>query len=290
VTLKLSAATFAALIMVGFTPLDVLRSTPAIRNERGRREYDHRDYSDAARSFGSAVEAGEAAPELLFNEATARYKTGDYEGALGRIGPLRSGDGKSQVLTQKAHYNAGNAHFKLTQYDEAIEAYEQALEVDSGDADARHNLELARRAKEREQQTCEDASCDKPGCTGGHGEPKEGEGEPSDEPPSEQGASGEEPQESQPRPPQGQTPAYSNPVEPPPPPGKEYPRLDEDKVDDLLRAQRDKERRLRSQFNPEPRDPLESPFGDDPFGLFGDNPFDRFGDPFEDDSTDEKDW
>jgi len=273
-TVKLSAATFAALLMVGFTPLDVLRSTPAIRNEQGRREYGHRDYSDAARSFGSAAEAAEGAPELLFNEAAAHYKTGDYEGALGRIGPLRSGHGKSQVLTQKAHYNAGNAHFKLTQYDEAIEAYEKALELDPDDADARHNLELAKRAKERQQQSCDDGSCDKPGCTGEHGEPQDGE----------------QPQEPQPQPSQSQARAYSNPVEPPPPPGKEYPRLDEDKVDELLRAQRDKERRLRSQFNPEPKGPMESLFGDDPFDLFGDNPFDPFGDPFEDDSTDQKDW
>lgn len=76
--------------------------------------------------------------------AAARYRAGDYAGALADL------EGQTGA---ESDYNRGNALTRLGRLDQAIAAYERALEQDAGLDDARQNLELARKLKERQKQS-----------------------------------------------------------------------------------------------------------------------------------------
>ena len=62
--------------------------------------------------------------------AAAAYRAGDYGKAIGALQPIDSTD---------AQYNLGNALAKAGRYHEALGAYDRALAIDPGNADARAN-------------------------------------------------------------------------------------------------------------------------------------------------------
>ena len=72
--------------------------------------------------------------------ASAYYRAGDFETATSVFGRIGSAQGS---------YNRGNSLLMLGQYDEAIKAYEQALELQAGWPEASENLVIARARKEK---------------------------------------------------------------------------------------------------------------------------------------------
>lgn len=89
-------------------------------------------------------------PRLNYNMGITHYKANDFERALYNF-QLSSAEAKSSLLREKAFYNLGNAHFKLEDYKSAVEAYENALKITPEDEDAQHNLELAKKMLEDQQ-------------------------------------------------------------------------------------------------------------------------------------------
>jgi Ca-activated chloride channel family protein len=88
----------------------------------------------------------ETAAELFENtdwKAAAYYRAGNYEAASELLGSPRG---------STAYYNKGNALAKLGNYQEAINAYDQAIERDPANEDARFNRELVKKALEQQQQ------------------------------------------------------------------------------------------------------------------------------------------
>ncbi|MBF0339715.1 MAG: VWA domain-containing protein [Magnetococcales bacterium] len=69
-------------------------------------------------------------------KGAALYKSGRFAEALQALEPLDSAD---------AWYNKGNALARLNRLDEAISAYDQALQRDPKHEDARHNRELVKK-------------------------------------------------------------------------------------------------------------------------------------------------
>jgi len=101
----------------------------ATPDQQGQRLFNKGDFAGAAETFEN--------PEL---RASAFYRAGDFETAasvFGRIG------------TAQGSYNRGNSLLMLGQYDEAIKAYEQALEQQPGWPEASENLLIARARKEK---------------------------------------------------------------------------------------------------------------------------------------------
>ena len=98
----------------------------------------------AARAF---ADGDHAAAATDFRDpawrAASRYRAGDYGGALGDLEGLAGAE---------SDYNRGNALARLGRLDDAIAAYEQALEQAPDHEDAQANLELLRRLKERQEQ------------------------------------------------------------------------------------------------------------------------------------------
>ena len=100
------------------------------------RAFEWRDlWRNADQYAGELFEQGEHAEAArLFNDpawsASSYFRSGDYESAQ---------ELWQQLDDETAHYNRGNALAKLGRYEQAIEAYDEALRQDPQHADALHN-------------------------------------------------------------------------------------------------------------------------------------------------------
>ena len=92
-------------------------------DQQGQRLMDRGEYEQAARKFTT--------PE---NIGVALFLAGDFEKAASVFGRSSS---------PQAHYNRGNAHVMLGDYDAAIQAYQQALSNRPDWPEARQNLQIA---------------------------------------------------------------------------------------------------------------------------------------------------
>jgi Ca-activated chloride channel family protein len=75
--------------------------------------------------------------------AVAQYQAGDYQQALKTLEGVQGG---------AAEYNKGNALARSGQLEEAVAAYDRALEQDPQDEDARHNRDLVQKLLEQRRQ------------------------------------------------------------------------------------------------------------------------------------------
>jgi len=98
-------------------------------DQQGQRLFEQERYLEAANVF-----------EDISRKGVAFFRGGDFESAAAVFGRLR---------TPGAAYNRGNALVMLGRYDEAIESYQQSLELKPGWIQAEENLALARARKEK---------------------------------------------------------------------------------------------------------------------------------------------
>jgi len=76
-------------------------------------------------------------------KASALYRNGDFEAAAKTLESTNSGDG---------YYNRGNALARLGKFDEAIKAYDKALDLNESNDDASYNREQVKQALKKQQQ------------------------------------------------------------------------------------------------------------------------------------------
>lgn len=123
----------------------------------------------AARSFASGdPETAAAGFEDPAWRAAAHYRAGAYPAALDDLRGLGG---------PEADYNRGNALARIGRLDEAIAAYGRTLDQAPGHADAKANLDLVRRLKERQQAPPQQSqNPEQAQSQGGQGESPEGQG------------------------------------------------------------------------------------------------------------------
>lgn len=73
----------------------------------------------------------------------ADYRAGDFNAALKEF---------AKFNTEQGNYNRGNTLAQMGQYEQAIAAYDQALQQNPNDADAKHNRELIQQLLKQKQQ------------------------------------------------------------------------------------------------------------------------------------------
>jgi Ca-activated chloride channel family protein len=132
------------------TALDELLLRPRRATEEGRAEYARGSHPQALSAFERAAAARPQDPATRFNVADGLYKNGKYDEAATVFRAL-GGDAASKVAAA-SRYNLGNSLYQKQDYGGAIQAYRDALRVTPGDADTRHNLELALRARKEQQE------------------------------------------------------------------------------------------------------------------------------------------
>jgi Ca-activated chloride channel family protein len=97
---------------------------------------------------------------IQFDIGTALYRLGRFEQARGAFdeasslvqAPRRGSEEAHLDLDRDAAYNEGNSLFRAERYQQAVELYTRALELDPSDKLAKHNLELARRMMQERAQ------------------------------------------------------------------------------------------------------------------------------------------
>ena len=102
------------------------------KDQQAQRQLDAGEASDAAALFED--------PEW---QAVAQYRAGDYR---------ESGRTFAEIEDTRSLYNLGNALARQGEFEGAIDAYEEVLEIDPDHADARYNRDLVQQAQEQQEQ------------------------------------------------------------------------------------------------------------------------------------------
>ncbi len=130
---------------------------------------------------GSAVDAAG-----LFNDpgwrAVANYRAGDYGGSAAGFGNLED----TQSL-----YNLGNALARLGEFETAIDAYEEVLEIDPDAEDARYNRDLLKDILQQQQDSQSGDQGNQENASESGGGAQQSEGESQSDQAGQEGQSGE---------------------------------------------------------------------------------------------------
>ena len=105
------------------------------QDQQAQERYNQQDYQGAAQQFKDSQWQG-----------SAHYKSGNYQQALDAF---KQGE---KANSANSLYNQGNALAQLQQFEQAIEAYEQALEKDPDLQDAKDNLEKIKEMQKQQEK------------------------------------------------------------------------------------------------------------------------------------------
>ena len=130
----------------------------------GHEAYSHGNYSAAEIAFQDATFQKPDSPLAHYNLGTALYRKGRFGEAVQafRESLARHG-GKTENTLNLAHiyYNLGNAQFKTGDLKRAIDAYRHSLRLNPQDADAQHNLALALRRMQQQEDLAQQQRANK---------------------------------------------------------------------------------------------------------------------------------
>jgi Ca-activated chloride channel homolog len=115
----------------------------ALSNETANGLFAAGDYSGALAEYRDLQLNLPDSPQLGVNTANALHKLAEYQRALPEYG--KAIDGKDLALRAIAQYDRGNTLFRMGRYEDARDAYREALRIDPGDRDAKFNLEIVQR-------------------------------------------------------------------------------------------------------------------------------------------------
>jgi tetratricopeptide (TPR) repeat protein len=134
-------AVAGAVAFVGAIPSGVAAQRGRAELNDGNRLYEEGRFPEAHEKYLEALRDSPDLPLALFNDGNALYQSEEYVRALDAyIGAIDSGD---PALAAPAWYNIGNALYRQQRFQESAEAYKEALRLDPGEIDYKHNLELA---------------------------------------------------------------------------------------------------------------------------------------------------
>ena len=115
--------------------------TPAQVNNAGHEPYLGGEFAPALESYQDAQRRAPESGAPYYNSGNALYRMEEYEEATESFDEsLRHAEGD---LRSRGFFNRGNAAFQQERYPEAVEAYKVVLRMNPDDKDAKHNLELA---------------------------------------------------------------------------------------------------------------------------------------------------
>ena len=141
----------AAWLLMGFTWGD-----PLSRNtKKGNQLFEAGKYEEALQAFTEAdvnsATGDPRLPQLFQNMGNTLTKLGKIDEAIAMYKKAEDA-ANSATLKADAQYNSGNAWMKQQQYQQAVEAYKQALELNPKHENAQQNKELAEKLLVQQQQ------------------------------------------------------------------------------------------------------------------------------------------
>lgn len=122
----------------------------------GNQYFAEEKYDEANNKYRDAEVANPESPIVHFNIGDALYKKRKYEEALEAYQKAVQKSDDVQLQAQ-SYYNLGNTLYRLNKWPESILAYQQALKLNPNDKDAKYNLEYVRaKIKENAQKQPQD--------------------------------------------------------------------------------------------------------------------------------------
>ena len=147
---------FLLVFIFAATTGQIWRDKVSRKNAEGNVLYEQKNFPEALDKYVEANDGKSHRQELAYNLANAFYQQKKYQEALQELEKAIASGNSS--LNEKIHFNRGNTFFQMGKYQEAIEAYKKALELDPGDKEAKHNLELAlKKLQENPQEQQKDS-------------------------------------------------------------------------------------------------------------------------------------
>jgi Ca-activated chloride channel family protein len=145
---KIGAVSLAAIVLLGFLP------TAFGAKNSGVEAYERQDYQGAMGEFGRQLQRMKDSEALHFNLGTAAYKSGDFGKALEAF--AKAVTSSDPQLRGAAEYNLGNTLFqrgvvaaekdrKVREWKDALQHYEQALQVEPKNRNAEYNRDVVRK-------------------------------------------------------------------------------------------------------------------------------------------------
>ncbi|MGH9369015.1 MAG: tetratricopeptide repeat protein [Thermoanaerobaculia bacterium] len=119
-------------------------------NREGNRLYGEKKFDEALDRYTRAQGSSTELAPLRYNVGNVFYRQGRFTEAEAEYRGV-AGAAKG-TLAATAAYNLGNALFNLQKYDQAAEAFKQAILSNPGDRDAKRNLELSLLKLRQQQQ------------------------------------------------------------------------------------------------------------------------------------------
>lgn len=104
------------------------------RDQQAMQAFVQKDYQHAAEQFSDPQWQG-----------IARYEAKDYQGAIDALSQVAKPDARTQ-------YNLANAYAQAGQLEKARDLYQQLLQTEPDNADAKHNLQVVEQALKQQQQ------------------------------------------------------------------------------------------------------------------------------------------
>jgi Ca-activated chloride channel homolog len=148
----LQARILIALIISLIGSVPVFAESVDSKIQDGISQYHESKFKEAGENFSSAHTERPEDSRLGYNLGNAYYKNGKFPEAL-KAFTHSSLNEKDPDIRKKSIYNTGNTLVKLGKLEEAESAYKKVLALDSGDMDAKYNLEYVRQQlKKKEEQ------------------------------------------------------------------------------------------------------------------------------------------
>ena len=116
----------------------------------GNAQFSAEVYDAAQTNYSEARAAGVSNGVPIYNTANTQFRQSLYpEAALTMVEALNLAD---EALSAEAWFNLGNSYYVQEAWEQAVEAYKEALRVNPEDLDAKYNLELALNQIEQQEQ------------------------------------------------------------------------------------------------------------------------------------------
>ncbi|MCD6063420.1 MAG: tetratricopeptide repeat protein [Flavipsychrobacter sp.] len=108
----------------------------------GNKLYEQQKYKEAAAAYQKALQKDPNYTPGLFNLGNSLYKQKQFD-ATRKAMATTAKVAKEQPVKSAAQYNVGNTYMEEKKWQEAVDAYKQALKNNPQDADAKYNLSYA---------------------------------------------------------------------------------------------------------------------------------------------------
>jgi Ca-activated chloride channel homolog len=118
---------------------------------QGNRNFKKEDYDQSLTDYQKALKKSPGNPNASFNLGDALYRKNDYEKAASSYDDVLQSKA-NESTRQSAYYNKGVAMIRQKKLDESIDAWKNALRLNSADSNARENLVKALMEKKKQEQ------------------------------------------------------------------------------------------------------------------------------------------